>query len=629
MLEVLRKGARTLVAKMLMLLLVASFGIWGISASLFNTATDTVISVGDQKVSASEFSLAYQRQLAELGRRFGQQLTTEQAKALGVPSQVYAQLAAGAALDQLSQDMNLGLSKDRLAELIAEDPAFKSETGQFDRNLFTTRLRNAGLREDDYILERSKVAMRSQIVEATSDGFLAPKTLIDALKAYRNQTRDVSYLLLTNANIDPIKAPDEPTLAAWFETVKARYRAPEYRSFAYVKLEPSDIADKAAISNEAIRQDYEARKKTYEIAGTRTIEQLSFETREMAEAALAELKTGMSFDQLVADQGKTASDVLLGEFSRDKLPDPVLADAAFAVTAEGATTDVVDGALGPVILRVTNIKEGRTRTLDEVREEIREALAEAAAMEDIATVHDQFEDLRAGGSTLEEAATQLNLKPVIVKASDRNGKDENEADVPSLPERDALLAEVFQTDVGVEALPVNIGNDGFIWLEVKDIVAERDRTLEEVREKATADWTAEQQKIALGAKAEGLKERAAKGETLDAIAGELGIAVESKVGIRRQTEDAVLGPAAVTAAFGGAVGMVASAPGADPETQILLKVTDVKDQPATDALGNEDAQIAEIANAAGDDILDQMVNRLQDDYGVTINQQLAEQAMVR
>ena len=629
MLEVLRKGARTLVAKMLMLLLVASFGIWGISASLFNTATDTVISVGDQKVSASEFSLAYQRQLAELGRRFGQQLTTEQAKALGVPSQVYAQLAAGAALDQLSQDMNLGLSKDRLAELIAEDPAFKSETGQFDRNLFTTRLRNAGLREDDYILERSKVAMRSQIVEATSDGFLAPKTLIDALKAYRNQTRDVSYLLLTNANIDPIKAPDEATLAAWFETVKARYRAPEYRSFAYVKLEPSDIADKAAISDEAIRQDYEARKKTYEIAGTRTIEQLSFETREMAEAALAELKSGMSFDQLVADQGKTASDVLLGEFSRDKLPDPVLADAAFAVTAEGATTDVVDGALGPVILRVTNIKEGRTRTLDEVKEEIREALAEAAAMEDIATVHDQFEDLRAGGSTLEEAATQLNLKPVIVKASDRNGKDENEADVPNLPERDALLAEVFQTDVGVEALPVNIGNDGFIWLEVKDIVAERDRTLEEVREKATADWTSEQQKIALGAKAEGLKERAAKGETLDAIAGELGIAVESKVGIRRQTEDAVLGPAAVTAAFGGAVGMVASAPGADPETQILLKVTDVKDQPATDALGNEDAQIAEIANAAGDDILDQMVNRLQDDYGVTINQQLAEQAMVR
>jgi len=629
MLEVLRKGAHTLVAKILLLLLVVSFGVWGISASLFNTASDTVISVGDQQVSSSEFSLAYQRQLAELGRRFGVQLTSEQAKAFGVANQVYAQLSAGAALDQLSEDMNLGMSKDKLAQLIAEDPAFKSETGQFDRNLFTARLRNAGLREDDYILERSKVAVRSQIVEATSDGFTAPQTLVDALLAHQNENRDINYLLLTNANIDPIKAPDDATLAAWFETVKARYRAPEYRSFSYVKLEPADIADKAAISDEAIAQDYEARKKNYEIAGTRTIEQLSFENREMAEAAAAELKAGTSFDQLVADQGKTASDVLLGEFSRDKLPDPVLADAAFAVTREGATTDVVDGALGPVILRVTNIKEGRTRPLEEVKEEIREALAESAALEDIANVHDQFEDLRAGGSTLEEAAVQLNLKPVTVKASDSSGTDEAGVEVPNLPERAALLSEVFQTDVGVEALPVNIGNDGYIWLEVKDIIAERDRTLDEVREKATADWVAEQQKIALGAKAENLKERVSKGETLDAIAGELGIAVETKTGIRRRSEDAVLGAAAINAAFSGPVGTVASAPGGDPQTQILLQVSDVKDQPSTDALANDDAQIAAIAKVAGDDILDQMVRRLQDNYGVTINQQLADQAMVR
>lgn len=629
MLEVLRKAARTVVAKVLMLLLVVSFGVWGISASLFQSNSDAVITVGDQKISVSEFSLAYQRQLADLGRRFGTQLTSEQAKALGVQSQVYAQLAAGAALDQLSQDMNLGLSKDRLAQLIADDPAFKSDNGQFDRQLFTARLRNAGLREDDYIEERSKVAIRSQIVEATSDGFIAPKVLIDALKAYRNESRDINYLLLTNANIDPIKAPDEAALKAWFETVKARYRAPEFRSFSYVKLEPKDIADKAAVTDEAIRADYEKHKKTYEIAGTRTIEQLTFETREMADAAAAELKSGTSFDQLVSDQGKTAGDVLLGDFTQDKLPDPALATAAFAVAKDGETTGVIDGALGPVILRVTNIKPGHTRSLEEVKEEIREALAENAAIEDIAAVHDQFEDLRAGGSTLEDAATQLKLKPVTVKAADRDGNDENGVAVKDLPERAALIAEVFETDVGVEALPVNIGSDGYIWLEVKDIVPEHDRTLDEVREKATDDWIAEQQKTALGVKAESLKKRLTDGDTLETIAGELGIAVESKTGLRRQSDDAVLGPAAIVAAFSGPVGTVGSAPGADPASQILLKVVDVKDQPPADALANDDAQVAEIAKAAGDDILDQMVSRLQNEYGVSINQTLAEQAMVR
>ena len=182
------------------------------------------------------------------------------------------------------------------------------------------RLRNAGLREDDYIQERSRVAIRSQIVDATADGFVAPKVLVDALKAYRYENRDINYLLLTNANIEPVKAPDDTTLAAWFETTKSGYRAPEYRSFTYVKLEPSDIADTSAITDEQIREDYERRKATYEIAGTRTIEQLSFENREMAEAALQEL------EQLVAqlDAGRQIAVALQDGFEGLKplLPPP-------------------------------------------------------------------------------------------------------------------------------------------------------------------------------------------------------------------------------------------------------------------------------------------------------------------
>jgi peptidyl-prolyl cis-trans isomerase D len=629
MLVFLRKASQTLFAKILLLLLVLSFGVWGVSASLFSNTSDTVVAVGDQSVSSADFAFAYQRQVTDMSNRFGMQLTTEQARAFGIESQVFSQLAAGAALDQLAADMNLGLSQDRLAQLIADDPAFKNSGGNFDRALFSSRLRNAGLREDDYIEERSKVAIRSQIVDATADGFVAPKVLIDAIKAYRYENRDINYILLTNANIELIKAPDDATLAAWFETTKSGYRAPEYRSFNYVKLEPSDIANTASITDEQIREDYERRKASYEIAGTRTIEQLSFENREMAEAALEELQKGTSFDQLVTDQGKTAGDVLLGDFTRDRLPDPTLAEAAFAVTAEGGTTGVVDGAFGPVILRVTNIKEGRTQSLDEVKEEIREALAEQAAIADLTAVHDQFEDLRAGGSTLKEAADQLQLQTVTVTDIDRRGLDSRETEVAGIPERDKLLADVFSTEIGVEALPVTMGSNGFIWFDVTDIKAERERELAEVREKAIADWTAEQQRIALGAKAESLRQRIADGGNLEEVAAELALAVESKAGITRRTEDAVLGATAITAAFSGPQGTVATASGADPSTQILLTVTAVRDQPTGGVPLNEDEQIAQVANSAGDDILDQMVGQLQSEYGVTINQALAQQAIVR
>ena len=108
---------------------------------------------------------------------------------------------------------------------------------------------------------------------------------------------------------------------------------------------------------------------------------------------------------------------------------------------------------------------------------------------------------------------------------------------------------------------------------------------------------------------------------------ELGIAVETKSGLRRSAEDAALSPAAVAAAFSGANGLVANAAGIGGEGQILLKVTEVDDDNPGDALDNDDRQINAIAQASGDDILDQMVSELQKGYGVSINQQLADVAL--
>ncbi len=627
MLEFLRRAAQTWVVKGLVALLVVSFGVWGVSTSLVSGSADAVVTVGDVKVSPSDFRLAYERQVAQLSRQFGTRLSREQAKAFGVEAQVYSQLVAGATLDQLSNDMNLGLSQDRLATLISDDPAFRGVNGQFDRLTFSSVLRNAGLREKDYINNRSQVAVRSQIVEALSDGYIPPKVLGDALRQYRNQTRTIDYLLLSNANIDPVKAPSDEVLKPWFETHKADYRAPEFRKISYVKLEPSDIADPASVTDEEIRADYDKRKDSFRTPETRTVEQLSFPSRAEADAAAVKLSAGTSYDQLVTAAGKTASDVLLGDFTRDRMPDAKLADAAFAVKADGQTTPVIDGAFGPIILRVTNIKPETLRGFDDVKEELRKDLALSNAADEIMGIHDKFEDARVSGASMQEAASQTNLKLVVLHAVDARGNDAEGEEIVGIPEAKTLLSEAFKAEVGAETLPVNLGRDGYVWFDVEEITPARDRTLDEAREKVVADWTAEQQRNALAAKATELKGRVEKGETLAAIAAELGIAVETKSGLRRSSEDAALSPAAVTAAFGGANGLVANAPGIGGEGQILLKVTEVDDDNPGDALDNDDRQINAIAQASGDDILDQMVSELQKGYGVAINQQLADLAL--
>jgi len=629
MLDSLRRASQTWVMKGLLVILVLSFGVWGISTSLVPRSADSVITVGDIDVSPSDFRLAYERQLAQLSRQFGTRLTPEQARAFGVESQVYSQLVAGATLDQLSEDMNLGLSEDRLAKLIAEDPAFHGVNGQFDRLTFSSVLRNAGLREQDYINNRSQVAVRSQVVEAISDGYTAPKVLTDALRQYRNETRSIEYILLSNANIDPVKAPADDVLTPWFESHKAEYRAPEYRKISYVKLEPADIADPASVTEGDLQADYEKRKASFSTPETRTVEQLAFASRQAADAAAAKLAAGTTYDALVTEEGKTAGDVLLGNFSKESMPDAKLADAAFAVTADGGVSPVVDGTFGPVILRVTNIKPATVRSFDDVKEELRKELALSNAANDIMAIHDKFEDARITGLSMKEAADQSNLKLVVLDAVDASGKDKDGEAIAGIPEAKSLLAEAFKTEVGAETLPVNLGRDGYVWFDVEEIVPARDRTLEEARETVVADWTAEQQRAALATKAADLKARVEKGETMAAIATELGLAVETKSGIRRGAEDAAVSAAAISAAFGGANGLVANAPGAGNEGQILLKVTEVDLDNPGDVLENDDRQIDAIARASGDDILDQMVAELQTGYGVSINQALAERALTQ
>lgn len=629
MLEFLRTAAQTWVVKGLLVILVLSFMVWGGSSLTMTNQSDAVVVVGDVKVKAPEFRLTYETMLAQASRQLGTRLTPQQARAFGIEQRVYSQVVAGAALDQLADDMNLGLSQDRLAKLIADDPAFHSVNGQFDRLTFSSVLRNAGLREQDYINSQSQTAIRSQIVDALSDGYAAPKVLTDAIGAYRHEKRTVDYLLLSNANIDAVKAPGDDVLTPWYDGRKANYRAPEYRKVSYVKLEPGDVADTAAVTEDEMRTEYDRRKESFRTVATRTIEQLTFPSRAAADAAAAKLSSGTSFDDLVKAEGKTSADVLLGEFSKDRVPDAKVAEAAFAVAADGGVSPVVDGAFGPVILRVTNIRPEAVRSFDEVKEELRKDIALSAASEEVMRLHDKIEDERASGAPIKEVADQLKLKLVTIDAIDATGKDKNGDDVAGLPEQAALLQEVFKADVGAETLPVNVGRDGYVWFDLDEVTPARDRTLDEARDEVGADWMAEQQRAALAKRAGELKQRLAQGAKLADIANELGLAVETKSGLMRSTSDAALSPAAVVAAFSGPNGFVTNAAGIGGEGQVLLQVTAVEDGGPTDALQDDSRQIEALASVSGADIVDQMVATLQAAYGATINQTLGETAIAQ
>lgn len=627
MLDSLRKAAGTWVAKLLLLLLVVSFAIWGISGQLINgIGSGKVVTVGGTSVSAKDYRLAYDRQLRIWSRQLGRQLTREQAAAFGINEQALAQVADEAALDEQARRLGLGISKDRLASLAREDAAFAGPDGRFDRRQFDYVLREIDMSPDDYLRNRQQAAMRQQIVEAITDGLEAPDTFLKAMVLYRGEDRTIDYVALPKSLVEPIEEPSDSVLSTWFDQNKASYAAPEYRKISYIKLEPADIADPSAITDEQVAKDYETNKSRYTTQERRTIEQIVFKSEDAANQARASLNAGSSFDDIVKSEGKTSADVQLGTLSRDRVPDPAVAEAAFSLQAN-QVSQVVKGAFGPVLIRVTKVEPEVVQPLDAVKEEIRRTLAEDEASRILLDVHDSYEDARAGGASMQETADKLKLKVVTIDAIDRSALRPDGSIVSDLPQSQDLLRAAFEADANVENPPLNIGTSGFVFFEVDAITPARDRTLDEVRTKVIADWKAAETNARLGKKATELQERVKSGTPLDTIATELSLEKQTKRGLKREADDGDIGRAGVAAVFAvplNGIGLTASPAG---DAQLLFKVTDAFEPAASgpEAVPEESRRV--FATGLTNDLIGQMVERLKGEYGVTVDRDAVTRAL--
>lgn len=627
MLESLRKAAGTWVAKILLLLLVVSFAVWGISSSLINgIRSEAVITAGSTAVSATEFRLAYNRQLNLLSQQFGQQLTREQATAFGVEDQVIQQLVAGALLDEQARKMGLGLSKDRLANLTAEDPAFQGPDGKFDRQRFLYVLQQVGMRPDDYFANRANVVVRQQIVDAATDGLKSPDTFLRAVALYRGEDRTVDYLAIPRSIVEPIEEPAADVLTKWFDGVKARYAAPEYRKIGYVRLEPQDISDPSAVTDQQVKDDYDKNKARFTTAETRTIDQLVFASAEKAKAAREAIAGGKTFEDAMAAEGKTAADVQLGTLAKDKVPDKAIADAAFALQS-GQVSDPIQGAFGSVLVRVTAITPEVVKPLAEVADEIRKDIALGEANRILLDVHDSYEDARAGGASMKEAADRTKLKLVTIDAVDVTGKRPDETVIDNLPASAEMLRAAFEAEPNTENQPINSGSNGFVFYEVEGITPARERGLDEVRVKAIADWKDEQANSRLDAKLADLQKRLTDGIAIDTLAGELKLEKQTKRGLKREADDADFGKAGISAVFARAEGGAGVTPTADDNGRILFKVTEVFEPAGADASSIPEEGRKQFGEGLASDMLDELVARLRGEFDVEVNRTAAQQAL--
>ena len=620
MLNSLRQQAGSWVVKILLLLLVVSFAIWGIGDIFYGGSRDpAVATVGDSEITSSELANAFNRSFEDLQRRLGPDIDRGQAISLGLMQQALQQLVAQRLVDLRAQEMGLTVADDTLRQLIVDTPTFQT-AGAFDRSRFEQLLRASGMSEDGYL-----AALRQDLVRRTlADGIAGPVAvsplLVDSLYRYRNEQRRGRYVSVSTEAITDLPDPDEETLQAIHEANEPRFTASEYRQLSFITLEPEDLIAEVEIAEELIETEYLARDAQFRTPERRTVRQLLATERAAIDKAVELIAEGQEFDgvaELLAEEGLIADE--LSDLTPGRLP-AELDEVVFAA-AGGEVTAPIESPFGWHLFEVVAIEPEEVQPLLEVRDELREELALQEARDRLPALANQLDDELAAGAALADAANRLGLELKTLAPVDAAGQSAEDVRPELLPPWPEFMRIAFETGANEPSLLEETDAGTYFVLQVDEIVAPRLKAVDEVRDELITIWQGEQRREKARERTEQLHARLNEVASLDSLSGEADLSVREITPLKRgdQGADQDLNPAAIQALFATEPGKIAEAV-VDLGDRFAVIATDeiIPADPAADADGVADLE-AELENESRNDVLAQFEAALRRDYAIEVD----------
>jgi peptidyl-prolyl cis-trans isomerase D len=622
MMETMRKAAQGWVAKVLLVILAISFGIFfNISDAFRNFGSSTLARVGDREISPAAFERNFRDYLQNLGQQTGQAITIEDARKMGLDRAVLDNMIREAAVDNETDKLGLNIGQDYLVKEAMGATAFKNAAGKFDPELFKRILQQNGLTEAGYFAETRQRLLRSALTGAATADVTPGATLREAQYRHANEQRDARYFVVKAAESE-VTPPTDDEIKKEYESNPGAYTAPEYRSIAVMKVEPADIAAKIQLADADLQAGYDKFKSEYFTPERRTVLQLSFPTLEEAKAAKDKIAAGTDFLALATEKGFKEADITFADKTRADFFDKAIADAAFALP-EGGVSEPVKGALATVLLKAVKIQPEHQSSLNEVKPQLTERLRLEQARDEIQSIYEAVEDARAAQTKFEDIAAKAGIPFLLVPATDASGKGHDGKDI-DMPHKDDLLRASFASDVGVENDAISV-DDGYVWYEVREVVPSAVKPFEQVKEQAKARVVAGKVRALAEDKAKKLVERAKGGATLDDLAKEAGAEVQTAQGLRRNENTDGFGAAAVNALFAVPEKSFAHAVESDGNAARVMQSEAVM-LPAFDPKAPENAKAAEaLGQAMGNDLAGAYLAALKKDAGVTVNETLWRQ----
>ncbi len=617
MLQKLRSSVSGLFGIALILLLVVAFAVWGIADSFTTLSQNTIARVGNKNIDVVEFRLRFNQQLGALSRELGQQITVEQARANGIDQQVLAAMIGMAAVNNATEDMGLTLSDKAVAQSILDDPAFKGANGQFDDNLFRIILQRNGLTEKLFTKDQKDYATRAQLLDATSKMAVMPDALLDRMYDYILERRVVRYVIIPADAVGDVGEPAEEELQSFYEAARLRFSEPERRTASILAIAPDHFAANLEVTEEDIQEEYSFREAEFAKPERRQVDQLLMNDDDSIAKAREAIAAGKSFVEIVKAVGQTLDNTDLGDVTRDEIISVELADAAFALN-EGEISDIIEGPLGSVILRIRSITPAEVTPLEAVRNQIEGDIRQMRANDELIKFSERILDEMSAGELFESIAQRFDLDLLKLAKIDRDGALADGSTSPLVDRFVGIAQEIFAATVGQD-LPMFEAADGTLyWVRLDEVQETRSRPLSEIRDEVIAQWQKTEQQRLLEAMAEHLAEKGNSSGNFDDIEADLGRKAFTSEQLTRQSRNETFSADGISRIFAAREAEFVWAPVGFGGSLIVMQVNKVI-APSRD----NDQSVATIYENERErfrgDLTNQFIGSLQTSMGVSVD----------
>ncbi len=618
MLNSLRKFATTLPGKILgafLLVGLAGFGITGVISSI---GTNTVARVGDRDISTRDFQRAYSIELSNVSRQIGSTPTPQQAIALGIPGNVLTRLSTEQALNALNEQFALGLSEEKLGEILAQDPTFGGVLGVFDRNVFEQVIQRSGYTENEYFQIRRETAMRQQLALGIFSRISMPEAVTRLAQRFTQDRRILDYMIVSQDMLLPIASPTDEVLTPFLEENQVQYRTPEMRKIRAIELTPEALAKTYEISDSEIEAEYERTKESLIRVETRNIKQLQLPSEAQVRWFEFGLVSGKRFADLVAESGLTATD--LGTLNKAQITDVQLAETVFALQ-EGAVA-IIDGVQGKRAVTVTSIQPGGQIPLSDIGDRIAQRIGLERARVQYVDVLDQIEEQRAAFIDMATIAETFGLELAEITISQTGNALMDALDLNG-DEATRVAGAIFQTEIGGLTASILLGANKTVWFDLLEIEEARDQTLEEVRGVLATAWLEKERQAALAERANELVQQLEDGIPFADVAVANGLFPQTSQPVSRTGDGGpTIDQSVAEAAHNGGVGYAGTALSGTGE-HVVFQVNSI----IAGETDLDDADLDLVQLGFRNDVYSDFANALRDDAQVRINQGVLNQVL--